>query len=239
MSLSSQSPNQVSDAIDQLFTTELSPHEAELKQFFDRIREKYDESIRATTKYFVLVLFTWVVTVGIAFNFITEIAWLGLTLDAKMLVISPFLIGMLTYLLLSSMAASVILWEAVSNSIRYTLPSAWDLGLECLLAPPTFSNIERMLEPARPSKLSVLWFALITFLMFVGTMGALFSSAYLALRSVDGIWRTVLCFLSALLGLILLLRGLSLSTKAIRATGGFAMRHHRGDAAQRTKHWLN
>jgi hypothetical protein len=239
MPLSSQNPNLVSDAVDQLFTTELPDHTEELKKFFDRIREKYDESIRATTKYFVLVLFVWLVTVAIGFNFITKIAWLGLELNSSMLLVSPFLIGMLTYLLLSSMAASVILWETVSNSIRYTLPSAWDLGLECLLAPPTFSNIERMLEPTRPSKLSVVWFALITFLMFVGTMGALFSSAFLALRSVGGVWRTVLCFLSAFLGLILLLRGLSLSTKAIRATGGFAMRHHRGAAAERAKHWLS
>lgn len=233
----SEAPNCVAAAIDALIATKTPGNEDELRKFFERISEKYDESIRASTKYFVLVQLAWILTFAIARGRIGEINFFGIPISQKMLMISPFLVGVLTYLLLSSMAAAVILWEAVSNGVRHTLPSAWELGLDCFLAPPTFSSIERLLEPQRPSKLSYSWFTLITLLMFFGTILALVHTTLLAF-AVPGISR-VITSLSAFLGLIAWFRGLSLATTAIRVTGGFAMRHHRGVAAKRTKHWLD
>ena len=245
MSDFTQAPNLVAAAIDALIAAELPEHPDELRTFFEQIREKYDESIRATTKYFVLVQLAWVMTYAIATGKFGENSSLwGIPLSPKMLMISPFLIGILTYLLLSSMAASVILWEVVSHGVRHTLPSAWQGGLDCLLAPPTFSSIERIFEPARPSKFSYVWFALITLLIFFGAIVALGHTIFLvfSLRSEVCSLGSKVClvitFCSALLGLIAWLRGLLLATKAIRVTGGFAMRHHRGAAANRAGHWL-
>ncbi len=237
MSTLSQAPNRVAAAIDALIITESTGHEDELRKFFERISEKYDESIRATTKYFVLVQLAWILTFALATERIGASTLFGIPISPRMLMISPFLVGVLTYLLLSSMAAAAILWEAVSNSVRHTLPSAWERGLDCFLAPPTFSSIERLLEPTRPSKFSYSWFTLITLLMFFGTILALVHTTFLVF-SVPHISR-VITSLSALLGLIAWLRGLSLASTAIRVTGGFAMRHHRGAAANRTGHWLN
>jgi hypothetical protein len=238
MSASSQSTNRVATAIDALIATELPEHPDALTKFFERIGEKYDESIRATTRYFVLVQLAWFLTYAVATGRMGEGSLFGIPFNPKMLMISPFLIGVLSYLLLSSMAAAAVLWEAVSQGIRRTLPSAWERGLDCFLAPPTFSNIERMLEPFRPSRMSYAWFALISVLFFLGTIFALFHTTYLVWTLGQEISQVVTAF-SFVFGFIVWLRGLSLLWTAIRVTGGRAVRHHRGEAADRVGHWLN
>jgi site-specific recombinase len=161
---------------------------------------------------------------------------MGLELTEKMIVASPFLIGLLSYALLSAFAGAVVLWEAVCQGVSRMLPAAARYRLEDLLAPPTFSNVERMLEPRPEHRLlsffSGAWFVLVALMMFGGSLGALVHTAYLLFDPRLDISRE-LAVLSTALGATAWIRGMILFASALGATGGFNLGHHRGSARNR------
>lgn len=222
--------NRVRDNIDKLISAEPEAHSARLERFFERVQSNYDESIRAATRFFLLMLAAWFLTYAIDAKWVTKVPFFGLDLDRKMIVVSPFLVGLFSYGMLSAMAGAIVLWEAVSQSVCKMLPTAWEHSLDDLLAPPTFSNIERMLEPRRKDKLlslfSQVWFAFIGLTMLFGSFFAIghtahvFCAARLPIDAGFGVASTVL-------GVIAWLRGFVLFASAIKATGGFKVGHHR------------
>jgi len=222
--------------IDKLISAELKDRPDQLGQFFERIQSNYDDAIRTASQFFLSMLAAWFLTYVIYQGWIDEIDFLGLKLNRKMIVVSPFLLGLLSYGLLCALAAAVVLWEAISCGILRMLPTAWHLGLDDLLAPPTFSNVERMLEPGRGIKASLFsdaWFALVTALMFGGSLGGLVQTTRFLFDPCLGI-HPVLAGLSGFLGAMAWLRGVALFKRAIDATGsGFQLRHHRGSARDR------
>ena len=221
--------NRVSDKIDELVRLELNDHPERLVSFFERVRSNYDEAIRSASGFFLAMLAAWFLTFAIHQQWITKISFLGgVELNPKSIVLSPFLIGLLSYGLLSALAGAVVFWEAFSRGVFHTLQSAWNQSLDDLLAPPTFSNVERMLEPRPENTLLSLfsrgWFVLVTLMMFIGSLASIVHTMYLLL---DPSWSAVV-ILSAILGGIAWLRGVVLFVSAINATGGFHLGHHRG-----------
>lgn len=227
--------NRVRDKIDKLISAELEAHPDRLIRFFERVQSNYDESIRTTTRFLLLMLATWFLTYAIDAKLVSRIPFFGLELDLKMIVVSPFLVGLFSYTMLSAMAGAIVLWEAVSESVCKMLPTAWEHSLDDLLGPPTVSNIERMLEPRRRHKLLSffcwVWFLFICLTMGFGSLLAIghtahvFFAARLPINAGFGVASTVL-------GTIAWLRGFVLLTSAIIATGGFKRGHH--GASRRT-----
>jgi hypothetical protein len=222
--------NRVRDNIDKLISAELAAHSARLELFFERVQSNYDESIRAATRFFLLMLAAWFLTIAIKVGWIKKIEFFGLNLDCKMIVVSPFLIGLFSYGMLSAMAGAIVFWEALSQSVCKMLPTAWKHSLDDLLAPPTFSNIERMLEPRRKDKLlslfSQVWFAFIGLTMLFGSLFAIGHTTHVFFAAQSPI-AAVFGVASTLFGTIAWLRGFVLFTSAIKATGGFKVGHHR------------
>jgi hypothetical protein len=148
-----------------------------------------------------------------------------------MIVGSPFVIGLFSYGVLSAMAGAIVFWEALSQSVCKMLPTAWKHSLDDLLAPPTFSNIERMLESRRKEKLlslfSQVWFAFIGLTMLIGSLFAIGHTTFLFFKAALPDIKPAFGGVSALLGLIAWLRGFVLFTSAINATGGLKVGHHR------------
>src|SRR4030095_9449958 len=221
--------NPVADKINELIEVELEEHPKQLDSFFERVHSNYAEAIRTASLYFLLMLAAWFLTYAIQAELIKEITFLGFELNPKMIVVSPFLVGLLTYGMLSALAGAVVLWEAISRSCCKMLPTAWKYSLDDLLAPPTFSNVERMLEPQPENRIQSLfsrgWFMLITLLMFAGSLVALVHTTYLFFNHHPGIhWG--FGAVSALLGAIAWIRGVVLFRAAIEATGGYSAGQH-------------
>lgn len=226
--------NRVCAGIDRLMTAERGKHPEPVRFFFERILANYDEAIRTASRFFLLILAAWFLTYAIYDRWVGQgTSFLGLELTEKMIVVSPFLIGLLSYGLLSAFAGAVVLWEAVCQGVSRMLPAASKYRLEDLLAPPTFSNVERMLEPRPEHRLlsffSAAWFVLVAFVMFGGSLGALVQTACLLFDPRLGIPQD-LAVLSTVLGAAAWIRGMVLFTSALGATGGFHLGHHRGSA---------
>jgi hypothetical protein len=224
--------------IDQLIKAEAAERPEQLRSFFDRVLTNYDEAIRMASRYFLGVLTAWFLTYAIADGWIDKIEILGLELKGKMVVASPFLIGLLSYGMLSSLAGAAVFWDAICRSVSHLLPTARKHDLDDLLAPPTFSNIERMLEPEPQHKLqslfSTAWFVLVTLLIFCGSLGALAHTTLMLFNPCLAINR-VLAFSSAVLGATAWLRGNVLLASAMDKTGGFSLRHRRGSGLGKTR----
>jgi hypothetical protein len=109
--------NRVRDNIDKLISAEPEAHSARLERFFERVQSNYDESIRAATRFFLLMLAAWFLTYAIKAKWIDKIGFFGLDLNRKMIVVSPFLVGLFSYGMLSAMAGAIVFWEAVSQSV--------------------------------------------------------------------------------------------------------------------------
>lgn len=222
---------QIATKIDKFLEVELTAHPEQVDQFFERVQSNYDEAIRTATRFLLLMIAVWFLTYAIHARWITEITWAGLTFDPKMTIASPFIIGLLSYVMQSALAGAVALWEAISRRLRYTLPTAWEYQLDDFLAPPTFSNVERMLEPETAREVFSLcsrgWFALVTIMMFFGSIAGVIHATILLINSTD-IHRAWIAIIAAL-GLVAWFRGVVLSVSAILATGGFKFCHHRGD----------
>jgi hypothetical protein len=221
--------NPVANKIDALLA-ESDVRPEQIDSFFELVQSNYAEAIRTASFYFLWMLAAWLLTYAIATRVIDKIELLGIELNPKMIVVSPFLIGLLTYGLLSALAGAVVLWEAVSRRVFKMSPTAWHASLDDLLAPPTFSNVERMLEPGRKNwvqlGLSRGWFVLVTLMMFGGSVTALGHTTVLFFTTRDQVhWAFGL--VSCLLGLIAWGRGIVLFRSAIVATGGFTVGHHR------------
>jgi hypothetical protein len=222
--------DQVDSKIDELVKAEIEQRPEQLRHFFERVQSNYDEAIRTASRFLLLMMAAWFLTFAIHMGWITKIDFLGATqLNNDTIVASPFLIGLLTYGQLSALAGAVILWEVVRRGVYHMLPKAWELDLDDWLAPPTFSNVERMLEPKPEAKLqsrfSGAWFVLVSFVIFFGSLAALAQTTYFLFGSQPS--HPALGALSAALGLIAWFRGFVLCKSAINATGGFQFRHHR------------
>lgn len=223
--------NDIRKKIDEFLRVELKAHPEQVEHFFGRVQSNYDEAIRTATRFLVLIIAMWFLTYAIHVGWLKKIEWAGIEFDRRMTIASPFILGLLSYGLQSALGGAVVLWEAISRRIRYTLPTAWKHNLDDLLAPPTFSNVERMLEPEIEFKAFSLcsrgWFVLVSVLMFVGSVAAVIHTAYLLIRpqpAAHWAWITM----SAILGFVAWVRGVVLSASAIEATGGFQLCHHRG-----------
>ena len=223
---------QVSYKIDELMKGELKAHPERLVAFFARVQLNYDEAIRTATRFFLSMLAAWLLTYAIYKGSIETIKIYVVDLDRKMIVVSPFVIGLLTYGLLSALAGAVVLWEALSRGVDHMLPTAAKYNLDDLLAPPTFSNVERMLENASEKKLPLFsraWFVLITAMMFGGSLAALVHTTCLLFLPPPDKQLAVFGIGSATFGSIAWVRGVVLFKSAIDATGGgFHLGHHRG-----------
>lgn len=217
--------------IDELIKAEAEGRPEQLRSFFDRVLTNYDEAIRTASRFFLLVLTAWFLTWAVYDEWIDKIEILGLNLNKKMIVASPFLVGLLSYGMMSALAGAAVFWDAICRSVSHLLPAARKHHLDDLLAPPTFSNIERMLEPGPEHKLrslfSTAWFVLVTTLIFGGSLGALAHTTFLLFKPGLQIDRA-LAVLSAVLGAAAWLRGNVLLASAMEATGGFSLRHRRG-----------
>jgi hypothetical protein len=233
--------NLVSKKIDKLVAAEREAHPERLVAFFARLQTNYDEAIRAASSFFLLMLLAWFLTYAIYERWIEKFTLVGLELNRRMIVAAPLLIGLLSYGMLSAMAGAVIFWEAVSRGVFHMMRTAWEHSLDDLLAPPSFSNVERMLEPepkwrrflfihkwpGLPSLFSGVWFGLVSLMMFGGSAFAvgytiwLFFQPCLEIHPAAGA-------ASAVLGVVAWLRGFALFIAAINATGGFTPGHHRG-----------
>ncbi|HEV7902485.1 MAG TPA: hypothetical protein VGO96_01485, partial [Pyrinomonadaceae bacterium] len=223
---------QFNDKIDEFLKVELKAHSKEVERFFERVQSNYDEAIRTATRFLLLMLAAWFLTSAIHEGWLKKIEWAGIKFDRKMTIVSPLIVGLLSYGMQSALAGAVVLWEAISRRLRYTLPTAWVLKLDDMLAPPTFSNVERMLEPevekSAHSLCSRGWFVFVSFLIFVGSVAGLVHTTYLLIRpSLAAHWAVIA--LSTTLGAIAWIRGVVLSAYAIEATGGFKLCHHRGE----------
>jgi hypothetical protein len=232
--------NLVCEKIDKLVAAEREAHPERLVAFFARLQTNYDEAIRAASSFFLLMLAAWFLTYAIYVGWIEKFTLVGLELNRRMIVAAPLLIGLLSYGMLSAMAGAIILWEAVSRGVFHMMPTAWEHSLDDLLAPPSFSNVERMLEPKPESPFpriprwpglqsffSGAWFFIVTVLMFVGSAFAVGHTVWLFFRpglEIDPAAGAA----SALLGVVAWLRGFTLFAAAINATGGRTSGHHRG-----------
>jgi hypothetical protein len=170
--------NRVGDRIDEFIQAELKAHPEQVCQFFERVQLNYDEAIRNATRYLLSMLAAWFVSYAIHKGWIGKVGWLGIDFNHEMIVASPFLIGLLSYGALSSLAGAIVLWEAIIQRLRYIMPTAWEHYLENFLAPPTFSNVERMMEPIIDrSRLSIYfsrsWFVFVTIMMFGGGLAGI------------------------------------------------------------------
>jgi hypothetical protein len=228
---------QLGDKINEFLEVELKAHPQQVDQFFTRVQTNYDEAIRTATRFLLLMIATWFLTYAIHEEWIKEIQWAGIKFERKMTVAAPFIVGLLSYGLQSALGGAVVLWEAISRRLRYTLPTAWKHNLDDLLAPPTFSNVERLLEPEiefeKFSLCSRGWFILITVLIFGGSVAGLVHTTYLLIRpSPAAHW--VVIAISATLGAVAWVRGVVLSAYAIEVTGGFQLCHHRGTRTMQT-----
>jgi len=229
--------NLVGTKIDKIFISAEAGKCPELiRYFFERVQTNYDEAIRMASRLFLSILAVWFLTYALHAKWIEKIEFLA-DLKVEMIVASPFLIGMLSYGLLSALAGAVVLWEAVSRGVGHMLPTAWEQGLDDLLAPPTFSNVERMLEPSPKHKLQTLfsgaWFMFITMIMFGGSLAAFTHTTSLLVQSPLRFFQSPLKLLSVSLGAAAWVRGVVLFASAIEATGGFSLGHHRGSAKDR------
>lgn len=229
--------NLLTEKIDELIRVEGSQHPEQLVSFFARVQSNYDEAIRTASRFFLIMLATWVLTCAMYWGWIDDFRFQGLALNPKMIIASPFLVGILTYRLLSAMAAAVVLWEVVSEGVFRMLPTTRKYGFDDLLAPPTFSNVERMLEPRGvwPSRFSRFWFGLVTIMMFLGSLAALVTTTWFLFRPrVYDFFQNhhtiyvVIAAVSAILGWIAWVRGFVLFRYAIERTGwSTKFRHHR------------
>lgn len=227
--------NQIGDKIDEFLEAELNARPEEVSRFFERVQANYEEAIRTATRFLLLMLATWFLTYAIHEGWIGKVAWLGFEFKPEMTVASPFLIGLWSYLALSTLAGAIILWEAIIRRLRYMLPTAWKLYLENFLAPPTFSNVERMLEPIIEHKpltvyFSRVWFVLVTATMFGGGLAGIVHTTYLLFRPeiASEVIHWAVIVISAAFGAAAWIRGVVLSASAIQATGGYNLTHHRG-----------
>jgi hypothetical protein len=223
--------NRIRDHIDKLISAEIEVHPERLVSFFERVQSNYDESIRATTRFFLLMLAAWFFALAIDQKWIDKVPLLGIDLNRQMIVVSPLLVGLLSYETLSSFAAAIVLWEAISQHVRRTLPVAWQHSLDDLLGPPTFSNVERMLEPKREKVLlwlfSRAWFGIIGLTMLGGSLVAIIHTTGIIWNETASIYSMPLKFLTAPFGMLVWLRGLVLVFSSMVATGGFKGAHHR------------
>lgn len=223
---------QIGDKIDEFLEVELEAHPEQVEHFFTRVQSNYDEAIRTATRYLLLMVATWFLTYAIHEGWIEKIEWLGFDFNRKMTIAAPLLIGLLNYGLQSALAGAVVLWEAISRRLRYVLPTAWKHNLDDFLAPPTFSNVERMLEPRiefKPLSLcSRAWFVIVTVMIFGGSLAGLLHATYLLFRP-PHVTHWVVILISGALGMVAWIRGFVLSASAIEATGGFQLSHHRGE----------
>lgn len=236
--------NRVSDKIDRLIKKELEAHPERLASFFEQVESNYAEAIRNATAFLIFMLAAWFLTFAIYAGWIDKITFFGTELKKNMILVSPFLIGLLSYLQLSALAGAAVLWEVVSRGVFHMLPTAWKHSLDDLLAPPTFSNIERMLEPKPENRLESLfsraWFVLVGLMIFGGSLAALVHTTYLVFTvqvhvafgavviGQDLSLALAFAVVSAFLGAAAWLRGVFLFVSAVEATGGFNVGHHRG-----------
>jgi hypothetical protein len=223
--------NRVGDRIDEFIEAEFKAHPEQVDSFFERVQTNYDEAIRNATRFLLLMLVTWFFTYAIHKGWIGKIGWLGFDCKPEMTVASPFLIGLLSYGMLSALAGAIVFSEAMIRRLRYTLPAAWKNYLDDFLVPPTFSNIERMLEPiiehrSLSTYFSRAWFMLVTLMMFGGGLAGIVHSTYLLFRRADIHWAVILA--SAALGAVAWIRGVVLAASSVEATGGYNLSHHRG-----------
>lgn len=227
--------NQIGDKIDEFIEVELKAHPEQVGQFFERVQSNYDEAIRTATRFFLLMLGTWFLTYAIHERWIGKVELLGFDFKPEMTVASPFLIGLLSYGMLSALAGAIVFSEAMIRRLRYMLPTAWKHYLDDFLVPPTFSNVERMLEPIIEHKpLSVCfsraWFVLVTVMMFGGGLAGIVHTSYLLFRPKVGPqvihWAVIVT--SAGFGAVAWIRGVVLAASSVEATGGFNFSHHRG-----------
>jgi hypothetical protein len=234
----------ICDQIDEFIEAELKTHPEQVKQFFERVQSNYDEAIRTATRYLLFMFAAWFLTYAIHEGWVGKIGWLGFEFKRKMTIASPFLIGLLSYGMLSALAGAVVLSEAMIRRLRYMLPTAWKNYLDNFLAVPTFSNIERMLEPMiDPKPLSVyfsrFWFLLVTLMMFGGGLAGIAHTTSLLFQPEVATeatrpevapqvihWAVIVA--SAALGVLAWLRGVVLAVFAVGVTGGYNLTHHRG-----------
>ena len=221
----------IGDKIDEFMEVELEAHPEQVGRFFERVQANYDEAIRNATRFFLRMRAAWFMTYAIHEEWIREVKWVSFEFNRKMTVAAPFLIGLLSYGMFSALAGAILFWEAIIGRLRYTLPKAWEHHLDSFLAPPTFSNVERMLEPVtagrRPSVyFSRAWFFLVTLMMFGGGLAGIAHTASLLLTS--GVVHKAIIATSTAMGLVAWLRGTVLAVSAIKATGGYDLTHQRG-----------
>lgn len=227
--------NPIGDKIDEFIEAELKAHPEQVEHFFERVLSNYDEAIRTMTRFLLVLLGTWFLTYAIQEGWIDKLEWLGFEFKRKMTVASPFLIGILSYGMLCALAGAIVLWEAITQRLRHTLPTAWKNYLDTFLAPPTFSNVERMLEPIVERKpLSVyysrLWFLLVSLMLYGGGLAGIAHTTYLLFRpeAETGATHWTVIAISAALGVAAWIRGVVVCNSAIVGTGGYEFAHIRG-----------
>src|SRR4029077_9029762 len=88
--------NRIRDNIDKLIDAEAANSER-LVRFFELVQSNYDESIRAATRFFLLMMAAWFLAYAIDRDWTEEISFFGLKLNRKMIVVSPFLVGVFSY----------------------------------------------------------------------------------------------------------------------------------------------
>lgn len=136
----------IEKAINELFESEAAGRGDELVRFIERIYNNYRAAIVTINRRTALLLFAWGAGVALGNGLVSEAAVAGLKISSitSLLPAFPLLIGFIGYDLHCAIAAQSLLWSSIECYYMKALPAAYNLKLEYLIAPPTFSNVERM-----------------------------------------------------------------------------------------------
>lgn len=138
----------IDDTIDKLFHSELELHPEELYRYVERLHENYQEALRSMNRRTYLLLFAWIAAMALGSGQVTEAEIGGIKISgvSTLLPAFPFAIGFIGYDLICAGSAVNLLWQAISRCYMNALPTAYKLNLEFLIAPPSFTNVERMYD---------------------------------------------------------------------------------------------
>ena len=137
----------VQTRIDELFKVTSDSKLEDLRDLTQQLRDQYIEAARSLRRILLTFLLIWAAGYLVAAGIIEEGSVASFKVgEVKALLIGwPPLIGMLGYLITTTMAAENITSRAFSQCYKYLLPKAYEENLDYLLMASTFFGVERFL----------------------------------------------------------------------------------------------
>ena len=208
----------IRDKIDALFTDAQEGKFEDLRSFVNTIRANQTEADTRLRRAAVAFVSAWAVLFAIETGLVEEgqVASFKIAKIKQLMLAGPPLLGLLSYSLLSSSAASQYLLTIMSRCYKNLLPKAHELGLEYLLPSPNVVGVERYFKRSIMvpwlNTISSIWTRFLEILLVIGPIVGISHVSYMLWKS--GLFTWILVIISILVGILFWIRGIFLIRSA-------------------------